>query len=330
MSDSTSSTITQSMLDYSNKKCLFDVTIFDGHKQYLTFNEVIEAASKVFNKFVFQKEECPSTKKPHWQFRGSLIKRASCGVVKGKLIPAFPGNWSLTSSTVHNDARVFNYVMKEDTRIEGPWSDKDIPPEPKPMTPQLKLFLEGGYHQGEQLLPVRLPWHDQIIQLTSQFDMRSIYLIYDTIGNSQKSIYLEYLEYMDLAFEAPPFRGMEDMMQFCYSFPAQKMYFIDMPRGMKKDKLADFYAGIETLKNGVLYDKRYEGKKKRIARPHIVVYTNTLPVLSLMSTDRWKIYTMQADKSIKELSVDDLIKTQSGHTTNPEADAEDALADFQL
>ena len=37
----------------------------------------------------------------------------------------------------------------------------------------------------------------------------------------------------------------------------RKAYAIDLPRGMNKKGLADFYSGIEVIKNGVAYDKRY-------------------------------------------------------------------------
>jgi hypothetical protein len=71
-----------------------------------------------------------------------------------------------------------------------------------------------------------------------------------------------------------------------------------MPRGMKKDKLGDFYSGIEVIKNGVAYDKRYTAKKIRFGRPNIFVFTNTLPELSLMSKDRWKIWTINDDNEL--------------------------------
>ena len=68
-----------------------------------------------------------------------------------------------------------------------------------------------------------------------------------------------------------------------------------MPRGMKKDRLGDFYSGIEVIKNGASYDKRYAPDKKRFNRPRIFVFTNTLPVFELMSKDRWEIWTIQED-----------------------------------
>ena len=81
-----------------------------------------------------------------------------------------------------------------------------------------------------------------------------------------------------------------------------------MPRGMKKDKLADFYAGLEAIKNGVTYDKRYVGKKRRMDRPQIFVFTNMLPAFEFMSLDRWRIHVMQPDKSLIEITVEDAMK----------------------
>ena len=38
-------------------------------------------------------------------------------------------------------------------------------------------------------------------------------------------------------------------------------------RGMETDKLADLYSGIEIIKNGCAYDKRYHAKKTWFHRP---------------------------------------------------------------
>lgn len=86
---------------------------------------------------------------------------------------------------------------------------------------------------------------------------------------------------------------MQDIMQCCMGIPGQKCYIIDMPRALKKEKLAGFFSGLEALKNGVMYDKRHSFKKRRIDRPQIVVFTNSYPDTSLLSPDRWVIYTMR-------------------------------------
>lgn len=287
------------MLEYKNKKTLFDVTIYDSHCVYANYMEVMEAAGKVFKRFAFQREECPTSGTPHWQVRGALFHQEWANVVVGTLIPKFPGNWSLTSATVHKSSKQFNYVMKEQSRLEGPWTDKDVPVEPPKMTKQLDLFINGGEHQGETLEPGYLPWMKVIEEKISHFDMRHIILVIDDIGNSRKSLFSEYLEYKGLAFEMPPMRVFEDIMQFCFSFKDQPCYIVDMPRAMKKDKLADFYSGIEALKDGKVYDKRYGGKKRRMDRPHIVVFSNTMPKWSFMSLDRWIVYKLLPDKTLQ-------------------------------
>ena len=117
-------------------------------------------------------------------------------------------------------------------------------------------------------------------------------------GNSGKSIFAEFLEYQGVAFELPMLRTMEDLMAFAYSYPPKKAYLIDMPRGIKKDKMGEFDGGVECLKNGVTYDKRHHGKKRRMSRPQIFIFTNVLPDFSLMSMDRWRVWTMRQDKSM--------------------------------
>jgi hypothetical protein len=142
------------------------------------------------------------------------------------------------------------------------------------------------------------PWQNQLEASIQETDDRSIKMIYDEVGNSGKSIFAEYLEYKGLAFELPPLRAFEDLMQFAFGFKDQKCYLVDMPRALKKDKLSEFYSGLECLKNGVVWDKRYAAKKRRMDRPQIVVFTNVLPAFEFMSADRWVVYKMETDFSL--------------------------------
>lgn len=144
--------------------------------------------------------------------------------------------------------------------------------------------------------------------MCEELDDRHINIIYDVRGNLGKSIMCEYLEYEGLAFEIPPFRLMEDIMAFIMNFKVYPCYMVDMPRGMKKDKLGEFYSGLETLKNGLAYDKRYEGKKIRFDRPQIFVFTNSLPDFNLMSPDRWRVMETTADKDLVLWAEDEAIE----------------------
>jgi len=261
---------------FDGQKIGFDVTI--PCSQY-TFDELIKKLKGWFRKWVFQKEVYQSGDE-HWQVRGWLIHKTTASRLHHQVLPSFKGHWSLTSTNVHLGPKAFNYVMKEDTRVDGPWKDSDIIPDRPPMTWQLEQFMEYELW----------PYQKYIFDNTQIDDMRSINILHDPRGHCGKSIFCEYLEYQGVAFECPPHRTMDDLMEFLHGFPTQKCYIIDMPRSMKKDKLGDFYAGIEVLKNGLLWDKRYQGKKKRFGRPNIYVFCNVLPDLSMLSSGRWNVF----------------------------------------
>lgn len=267
----------------------YDFTIFENHNEWkLDTHRLIKEIRQWSKKWAFQLEKCPETGRLHIQGRMSLFKKKRPGELASQC--TFKAHFTPTCSTVH-DGQNFNYVMKADTRVEGPWIDSEYV-EPPVLTRQLVAFQDKD----------KYPWQVQIEQWCNEVDDRSIKLIHDTIGNSGKSIMSEYLEYHGKAFEIPPLKDMEDIMQFCMSFSAQKVYLIDMPRAMKKDKLCGFYSGLESLKNGYVYDKRYAAKRRRFDRPQVIVFTNVMPEWSYMSKDRWQPWTMMPDHSLSRFN----------------------------
>jgi hypothetical protein len=93
------------------------------------------------NKFCFQLEKS-DLGYLHWQCRVNLIKRKSLSVVLAQVAPLIGGRWSITSTGVHQNAKSFCYVMKEDTRVDGPWTEEIKLDPPAVMTRQLKDFLK--------------------------------------------------------------------------------------------------------------------------------------------------------------------------------------------
>ena len=269
----------------------FDLTV--PVKPEFGKNEMMRFLVEWSKKWAFQIEKGkPSDKHPdgyhHFQVRCSLFSKNRQHEIVAKtkefLPPGF--HWSITSTEVHKGQN-FNYVMKADSRVEGPWTDKEYE-EPPVLTRQLVDFKQKTPFQ----------WQDQCLEMVKELDDRTIKLIVDTHGNGGKSIFAEFLEYEGLAYEIPPMRMMEDIMQCVQAIKPKKAYLIDLPRGMKKDKLSDFYSGLECLKNGVSYDKRYNFKKRRMDRPQVIVFTNTYPDWMLMTADRWEVWDMQEDKSL--------------------------------
>ena len=264
----------------------YDVTI-SVEKSSAQYVDVQARLKQVFKQWAFQREKTDDGY-DHWQCRGKLFKpKSQAGCIKqfGELL--WFGHWSPTSKDVHS-AKAFNYVMKADTRTEGPWTSEDPDMEDPPiLTRQLRTFYDHVNRTG------MYPWQTDLHMLITREDDRSIICIVETGGNNGKSVFVEHLEFKRLAYEIPPMTCMEDIMQCCMGISAKKCYVVDMPRAMKKEKLAGFFSGLEALKNGVMYDKRYSFKKRRIDRPQVVVFTNQVPDTSLLSPDRWEIYSIE-------------------------------------
>lgn len=259
---------------------------------------VCEVLREWCNKWVVQLERGEESGYLHYQGRFNMYKPKRLTQVVDIFTQRLPGIYiSITS----NACKSFDYVLKADTRIDGPWSDQTPV---KVLTPQLSDFLE---------MELR-PWQKEVVTLCSIVDYRSIHVILDEIGNSGKSILAEYLEYQGLAYELPMMNCMEDIMQCAMSIEPQKCYLVDMPKGLKKEKLAAFYGGLECLKNGVMYDKRYAFKKRRIARPQIIVFTNAMPDFNLLSRDRWHVHRLTALWNLVDIDIEEVGGHPNGGT----------------
>lgn len=273
---------------YEGQLATFDVTL-KVDENFPDHHAVIPALTSIAKKWVFQQEKGDETGYLHWQIRLSLHKKCRFAALKTDILPHLPGHWSPTSNQVHNAGHQFNYVMKVQTRVAGPWTDKDSIQDPPVLTTQLKNFLKKDPY----------PWQVAALDLVKGYDERHIHYIWDPHYNSGKSIFCEWVEYQRLGEEIPGiFTLAEDIMQFAMSMENTPCYLFDMPAAMKKEKMHQMYAGLEMLKNGFLYDKRYEGKKRRINRPQLICFANNLPIHGLIAPDRWQVHYLTPDKRL--------------------------------
>lgn len=250
---------------------------FSLSKKDYTPEMIREALSGWAKMYCFQ-EELTADGYQHYQGRISLIKkRRLCEIVP--LLNAEGGclqtmNLSLTST---NGKKALFYVMKKDTYVAGPWRDDDVE---RVLTAQLKYFQKLKPRPYMVALEVLLKAVD---------DFRVVHLVFDPIGNSGKSMFAEYMEYIGVCHTMPYVREAKDVMAVALA-TLSKAYIIDFPRGASRHNQDAFYTGIESLKNGDAADMRYTYRRKRFSRPNIVLFTNTMPDLSLLSGDRWKFW----------------------------------------
>lgn len=254
--------------------------------------EVANILNEWCSKWVFQEERGIETGYIHYQIRARLLKAKYIKTIEKQWSEILPGcHVSATSNEVHSKAS-FNYVMKAETRTRGPWTNES---QPKHITRQLRAFMELELYD----------WQKEISEQLLLENDRDIIVIIDQTGNTGKSIFTEYLQYHGLALKIPLMNCMEDIMQYAMSHPPAKSYVIDMPRGLRKDKLASFYGGIEELKNGFMYDKRYSAKSRYIDRPNIVIFTNEIPDTKMMSKDRWKLFCISSKMNLIQCGLND-------------------------
>lgn len=229
--------------------------------------------------YTFQLERGEQTGYEHYQGRLSLFKKKRAG----QTALCFPDTGIHITPTSANalQGEAF-YCMKADSRIEGPWTDKDYKP-PKRKLKCIELMKEKGLY----------PWQSDIISKLENYDPRTIHVVIDPNGNNGKTYCMKWLVNECDAMLIPPMESCEDLIGFAMSFPYRNMYVIDMPRSMPKKRLFGFYAGIETLKNGILYDKRYHGKFLLMDEPGVLVFTNVPPKKRYLSADRWKLWTIK-------------------------------------
>ena len=65
-----------------------------------------------------------------------------------------------------------------------------------------------------------------------------------------------------------------------------KLVVFDLPRNNKN---LISYAAIESIKNGMIFNAKYETGFKAFDPPNIIVFANAPPVEGSMSIDRWEI-----------------------------------------
>ena len=249
---------------------------------------LIDRFSKIAKKWVFQLEKGEETGYIHYQCRISLTKKTT----KQPLLTMFehpPQYAKPTTKENYKNDNVF-YVVKEQTRIDGPWKSTDAKPK----------FIPIQFRHIKELYP----YQDKIIK-NYNFNFRNCNIIIDLLGNIGKSV-LAFMCYLHLnALYIPPMNDAQKIIEYISSVlehveddQTPTMMLFDLPRSMSKDCLFGMYSAIEQLKTGFLYDTRYKGRGRWINSPNIWVFTNEAPDTARLTADRWSLWEVDEDKEL--------------------------------
>lgn len=233
----------------------------------------------IAKKWVFQAEEVSHK---HYQGRFSLKKKSRLVNIENPL----KAHFSVSSTNSLEDGKRFSYVMKEESRSDGPWSNID----------EIDTYIPRQF-RGVELRP----WQKLLLEKAKVFNDRHINLIYDPIGNKGKSVVAHYARLHLNGLVIPCVNDQERLVATCCNICMSKKLrspnplFIDMPRAMGKDRLYGLYSAVEQIKSGYLFDLRNKYKDWDIDSPNIWVFSNKLPEGGILSADRWKIWYITDD-----------------------------------
>lgn len=265
-------------LTQENPTWVFDITIKENEANKIELKRIFSIIAK---KWCFQLEKGTESGYLHFQCRISTKVKWRMAQVK-KALGIESAHISITSNANKNN---MFYVLKEDTRVEGPWSDTDV-----------ELYIP---RQVREISALR-PWQLQIVEDAKNWDTRHINIVFCPIGNIGKSILKTYIGVHQIGRSLPYSNDYKDIMRMVMDTPKKPLYIIDLPRAISKDKLYQFFSGVETLKDGYAYDDRYHFKEEYFDCPNIWIFMNTYPDLDLLSLDRWVIWQVKDNTLIRD------------------------------
>lgn len=136
------------------------------------------------------------------------------------------------------------------------------------------------------------PWQKQAIDILRGQNNRCVDCIIDQCGNHGKTYLAKYLAATHQATYVPPFTEAQDYMAFAMAKPSER-YIIDVPRAETIKQRKGMWSAIEQIKNGYVYDKRYQFRDAWIGEPQVLVFANETPDRSSLSDDRWHLYRFE-------------------------------------
>lgn len=238
--------------------------------------------------YVFQLEESKAGM-IHFQMVISLKKKN----FTKKVLESISNYTKFSSSSINvqpslSGNKSFSYAMKEETRIDGPWSNQAL----------------TNFAAVKTLCPTKFyNWQKLMYNISmSEPDDRTIYHILDRQGSRGKTQLVKYL-----AINHPKEIGVisctgsaNQLVSSIIQMGIKNTYILDIPRSKGKgkfakdkfeDRISELMFTIEQIKNGMLSSSMY-GKNNEMFfnSPNVMVFTNY--DLFGLSSDRWLLYDM--------------------------------------
>lgn len=209
-------------------------------------------------KYIYGREICPSTQKKHLQ--GFIHLKKAMRITELKL----PGNPHL-EVCIGSQAQNVKYCSK----------DNDV--------------VSYGFPKPIKIIENLYPWQLEIEEIiTKPPDPRKVYWFWEEHGNIGKSAFVKYCVVKHNALFCDGGKK-SDIINLVFNNNMDECNLIiwDIPR-CNLGSIS--YSALESIKNGLVCNTKYETGVKVFNPPHIIVFANSEPgEVCNLSADRWVI-----------------------------------------
>lgn len=235
-------------------------------------------------KYAFQEEICPTTGTPHLQ--GMIYFKDDKYFHQMKQLHRRV-HWTPTKCAKSS----LVYCTEEAKRPEN--GRKFIKGFKAPKA-KLKLLDINSFY----------PYQKEILELTkTPPDDRTVYWFFEEEGGVGKTCLVKYLlnKYEGQCHYCSGGKASD----ICYQVNEMEedctLFIMNLPRSSEG---AVSYNAIEQVKDGLTSSSKYKGGFKIFNPPNILIFANFPPSTTTLSLDRWKIFIIDKDKTLKPYSLE--------------------------
>lgn len=237
-----------------------------------------------FDKFVYQLE---LTDVDNWHYQGYAHARTKvrCDQLGLRLGAGLGTPVTCQEASVKGKEVLRTYCMKPTSRQAGPWADH-------------RIYLGQDLPTKSQLYP----WQRSLLRaIESEPDDRSIFWVIGQAGNQGKTKFAKYLaHHHKVPFGAYGKAG--DLLNLVSKKQGAHAYVFDLTRCKPADfGMVDLYATLESIKNGMFINLKYSTEEVIMMPPHVLVFSNHEPDIARLSADRWCIWEVEADHTLRRI-----------------------------
>ena len=142
------------------------------------------------------------------------------------------------------------------------------------------------------------PWQEKVIRFIDNPSERKIYWVIGERGNEGKTFIQKYIHKLFGSRRVLKSELNSRKVDIAYalsqeSFTCKDIFLFNL---LRSDCIAS-YGILENIKDGYLLSSKYRSKPLKIKTPNtVIVFSNSHPEKTQLSSDRWKVYKIQSDE----------------------------------